>query len=413
MLKCESYIFKRDGKTLIYNSTDMSLELYDRDDLDFSQDLDEFILDQSVVRVDLSQPGFNRLRLHLTSRCNLGCTYCCADSNNKKDDLSITKIKYAIDYLVSNPKGGPPDINFFGRGEPTLAWDVMIQAIDYARVCSERTGLDISFSLTSNGTWGNDRREYIVDNFDYVEISMDGPRDIHNKYRMNVAGTGSFDTVFENVKFINDHSEIGLSLSVVVTDQSVGCMSEIASFLNNSFPRAHIHMDPVDMTGHRIGENSVNAPSVGDFLKNFMQCKVAIEESSQNISLSTSLIQMDGNRITNFCPCSGSGLVVSPSGDVGSCERIYPNEAGAAQFIYGRIGDGGMELELERYRSLSRYDSIEILECQKCYAQYFCRGGCPFLKVSKGDRFWEMPASYCSSMRESIEEYFWYISEKN
>lgn len=85
--------------------------------------------------------------LHLTERCNLDCTYCV----NKKCNSDMTEeiMRKACDLAFS--KGNTAGICFFG-GEPLLRKDLIYKAFDYCTMLSEKTGKEIRYKMTTNGT---------------------------------------------------------------------------------------------------------------------------------------------------------------------------------------------------------------------------------------------------------------------
>ena len=160
--------------------------------------------------------GIRQLILHVTNHCNLRCRYCYFFSQTydyapdlKKINMQEKVAYKAIDiYLASlnkqleknpNEKGA---ITFYG-GEPLLNFELIKKCVKYVK---ERQS-NVSFHLTSNGTVINKEiLDFLIDNNFYLSISLDGPKDMHDKNRVYSDGQGSYQTVYENLAFIKQYN---------------------------------------------------------------------------------------------------------------------------------------------------------------------------------------------------------------
>jgi uncharacterized protein len=136
-------------------------------------------------------PNLNSLTLNITEACNLNCVYCY--EQNKTDQAMTTDMMSHILTNLDLSKVG--QINFFG-GEPLLNWPVMKLCVDF---CNENhiTG---KIGMTTNLTLLTDEVIDYIDEYNLlVMISMDGIKEVHDKYRSN-----SWDTVYANIKKLID-----------------------------------------------------------------------------------------------------------------------------------------------------------------------------------------------------------------
>lgn len=146
--------------------------------------------------------------LELTEDCNLRCTYCIYHPKHPgfrefgKKHMSIETAKQAVDFLFENSK---PDaeslhVGFYG-GEPLLNFDVMKETIVYAK--GKLGNQAMTLGMTTNAVLLTPSVcDYLVENDVSVTISLDGPKEIHDKQRLFVDDTGSFDAVEKGVKTI-------------------------------------------------------------------------------------------------------------------------------------------------------------------------------------------------------------------
>lgn len=172
-------------------------------------------VDKIVFKNKLHSIGdFNRdvcslLVLGLTERCNLDCTYCCfggkfaAQRTHSHRSMSPEIAKKAIDDYLAQENisyGGYYPISFYG-GEPLLEWSLLTECVEHAKAYCETHGKKARFALTTNGTLLDDAIcDYLVENDFLILVSLDGPQNVHDRYRVFPNGKGSYETVYENLK---------------------------------------------------------------------------------------------------------------------------------------------------------------------------------------------------------------------
>lgn len=135
----------------------------------------------------------------ITRRCNMSCTYCYSD--NGAADIDEDTARRAVDLAYELvPPGEPLDLGFFG-GEPLLRFDLMKKVVPYVRVKEKQACVQTALSVTTNGTVVNpDVLRFLrEERFAYC-VSLDGPRDVHDRYRVFADGSGSFARVTRNLR---------------------------------------------------------------------------------------------------------------------------------------------------------------------------------------------------------------------
>lgn len=164
---------------------------------------------------DLAETFLNNklgyLILQVTQNCNLRCEYCIYSGNyhtrkhsNKRMSFDIAK--KAIDFFLEHSKERY-EISFgFYGGEPLLEFELIKKCVEYIE--SITYGKKVHYSITTNGTLlkGNILK-YIVDHDFLVTISLDGPKEVHNRSRLFVnSNIGSFDTIISNIEEIKKNA---------------------------------------------------------------------------------------------------------------------------------------------------------------------------------------------------------------
>ena len=147
--------------------------------------------------------------LQVTQNCNLRCEYCVYSGSyinrvhtNKR--MSFETAVKTIDFLAAHSLNcNEVSIGFYG-GEPLLEIELIKKAVSYAKeVFGEKK---VNFNMTTNATLLNmDIADFLVQNDFNITISLDGPRNIHNKNRIFAnSNKGTFDLIMENIALIRE-----------------------------------------------------------------------------------------------------------------------------------------------------------------------------------------------------------------
>ena len=139
------------------------------------------------------------LCLHIAHTCNLNCSYCFASQGKYHGERAIMSYevgKRALDFLIENSGTRRNlEVDFFG-GEPLLNFDVVKQLVEYARSIEKEKGKNFRFTLTTNGVLiDDDVIDFANKEMSNVVLSLDGRKEIHDRFRVDYAGNGSFDKI--------------------------------------------------------------------------------------------------------------------------------------------------------------------------------------------------------------------------
>ena len=139
------------------------------------------------------------LCLHVAHTCNLNCAYCFASQGKYAGERALMSFetgKRALDFLIENSGTRRHlEVDFFG-GEPLMNWDVVKRLVAYARTREKETGKEFRFTLTTNGILiDDDVIEFSNREMSNVVLSLDGRKEIHDAYRVDYKGEGSYDKI--------------------------------------------------------------------------------------------------------------------------------------------------------------------------------------------------------------------------
>jgi uncharacterized protein len=170
----------------------------------------------------------------VSGSCNMACRYCfycdelCARTQSHLKQMSMDTLRVVLSRVLDTAQERCTLI--FQGGEPTLAGLEFYRGLLELERRLNRRGIQIQHSLQTNGyrltdTWA---RFFAENNF-LVGLSLDGPREIHDQYRVDRHGGGTFDRVMETAALF---SRRGVQFNVlsVVTDASAAHVREIYAF---------------------------------------------------------------------------------------------------------------------------------------------------------------------------------------
>ena len=179
--------------------------------------------------------------------CNLACKYCfylhkadMLDSASKWQMTEEVLEEFTKTYIKAQPEGAPVNFAWQG-GEPTLMGiDFFKKAIEFQETY-KGPGQEISNSFQTNAMlideeWAAFFREH---NF-LIGVSIDGPKSVHNYYRVNRTGEGSFDRIMQSVEIMKEH-RVDFNALTCVTNVSASNGLEIYQFLREHFEFIWFH----------------------------------------------------------------------------------------------------------------------------------------------------------------------------
>src|SRR5882672_10989727 len=158
------------------------------------------------TRVKVSSYPLSTLVLNVNTGCNLSCTYCYKEDLAKPADgrkMDFVTAARSVDLLLAAGAARERvNIVFFG-GEPLSNIALIKQVVGYAEVAAGRAGQHMDFSMTTNATL---LTPALIDYFDEhrfgISVSIDGPKDIHDRHRKSVGGRGTYDVVARKVRVL-------------------------------------------------------------------------------------------------------------------------------------------------------------------------------------------------------------------
>jgi radical SAM protein with 4Fe4S-binding SPASM domain len=329
--------------------------------------------------------------LVLTEDCNMACTYCYEyGSCRRKSSMKKEDIDKIFDFVLAKKTAEGYDhvsISLFG-GEPSMEFELAKYVVKKAKSNS------IAVELVTNGYFGKDFREFVLDNFKTVNFSIDGPSWIHDKQRPDLYGAGTHTVVSDNIKSLQ--RRINVKLRATITGHSQNHLMEITDHFVNEFNPKRIHLEPV-MGCERAGD----VVDLKRFIPDFIHVFTKYSETKRIVS--TSVVNM-GIPMATFCKIKQK-LVFYPDGKITSCHRVN-RETESDDPVSGILNIGsvtdGYEAVTKRAASVeANIRNAREGVCGICFAKYFCKGvGCHANCIMQNNSL--LPAnSFCETIRNT------------
>ena len=188
------------------------------------------------------------LCLHVAHTCNLNCSYCFASQGKYHGDRAVMSFevgKRALDFLVENSGTRRNlEVDFFG-GEPLMNFQVVKDLVAYARSIEREKGKNFRFTLTTNGMLvDDDVIEFANKECHNVVLSLDGRKEVHDRFRVDYSGKGSWETIVPKFqKFVEAREGKGYYMRGTFTHHNPDFLEDIRKMLDLGF--SELSMEPV------------------------------------------------------------------------------------------------------------------------------------------------------------------------
>ncbi len=341
-----------------------------------------------------------------TSDCNLRCVYCYAGAGENPKKIKWEVAKAAIDIVFENAeKLGKKEIriSFHGGGEPAVACDIVTKSVEYAQKIAKERNLKLNTHLATNAVLSDSQMSWIINNISRVNISLDGPKDIHDTQRMTPEGKGSFDIVMKNIRKF-EKANYPYGVRTTITDNSVRRMAEMVDFFHENTNLKSLHFEQLFECG-RCMKTKWSAPDPNVFVKNFIKAVERAEKYGIEIYNSGSRIET----ITDsFCGASRDSFCPTPDGFVTSCFEVSsPSDPRSATFFYGKYNEKTkkFDFDIKKLQKLQERRVQNIKKCQGCFLKWHCCGDCPAKVLSSTGDMFEPDETRCKVNREITKYY--------
>ena len=322
--------------------------------------------------------------------CNLDCKYCYFLSKerlypNSSFRMSETLLEqYTRQYIEAQ---SAPEITFAWQGgEPTLmGLNFYQQAIGYQQKY-RKPGTRIVNTFQTNGVLLDDEWcAFFAANDFLIGISIDGPRSLHDHYRVDKGGAPTFDRVMRGLDFLKQY-HIPFNVLTTVHAGNADSALEIYRFLRDEVGAEFLQFIPIveraNSTGFQEGETvterSVTAQQYGAFLIAIFDEWVRRDVGRVFVQIfDVALSAWTGGHpgLCIFEETCGTALALEHNGDVYSCDHFVE-----PKHLVGNIVDIPLAeivvSDQQRQFGLAKRDTLPRY-CRECDVRFMCNGECP------------------------------------
>ncbi|MFJ2777373.1 radical SAM protein [Kitasatospora sp. NPDC087315] len=205
-----------------------------------------------LLGLDASPCRISGLRVVLTDRCNMACTYCFVDTNTGKPDMTKKELAEGLRFLFEQNAGQEEvSIQWFG-GEPTIRFDLMQYGDQLADTLAERYDVArVRRTVVTNGARLTDEALDHLVAYEYgVGISIDGPPGINSAHRLLLGGQPADDRIRRNVTRLVEADGLHVGCNLTPTAANIGRLAETVRWIIDDLGLKFIYVNtPIPTAG--------------------------------------------------------------------------------------------------------------------------------------------------------------------
>ena len=318
------------------------------------------------------------LCLHVAHTCNLNCAYCFASQGKYHGERAVMSFevgKQALDFLIANSGTRRNlEVDFFG-GEPLMNFQVVKDLVAYARSIEKEHNKNFRFTLTTNGLLiDDDVIDFANREMSNVVLSLDGRKEIHDRYRVDYAGKGSWERIVPKFqKLVAARGGKNYYMRGTFTHANPDFLKDIQQMLDLGF--TELSMEPVVCApGDPSALTEEDFPVVCRQYEQLAELMLRRDREGKPFTFYHYMLDLSGGpciykRISG-CGSGTEYMAVTPWGDLYPCHQFVGDE----KFRLGNIWDG--VTNTERRAEFAACNVYAHPECRDCWARLYCSGGC-------------------------------------
>ena len=324
--------------------------------------------------------GFG-LTLIPTYNCNFACDYCY--ENSEMHSMSPKDGSVMSDEVIDNivklceqriePKSAFA-VTWYG-GEPLLGKHIIDRLTkEFIRICDEKESEYHAGIITNGYLLSKQNLDFLIDSrVSFAQVTIDGPREVHDKRRCLKSGGPTYDRIMRNLDNIDDDKGLRVAIRINVDKRNENRLSELLEDLKR---RGINERKNVSLSFGQVFHVSGSCPDIST------TCMVTPEFSDFLVEAYKTAIDM-GFRQTNYptrmlgnCGAIGSGsALIEPNGNIQNCWETVGHEDKRT----GILGPDGIKYE-DNYLKWMGWTPFSE-ECTSCDVLPICMRGCPYRSV--------------------------------
>ena len=333
----------------------------------------------------IHMPALSLLIKPASGNCNMRCRYCFyADELDNREIRSYGKMSVDTMHTIVDKAMEYGDYECtiaFQGGEPTLAGlDFYRDLVAYVTAHENPKKLKIHYALQTNGYLINEEwAAFLGENHFLVGVSLDGLKEIHDRYRLDAAGKGTYQRVISAIRLLEKH-QVEYNILTVVTAATARNGQKIYNYFKKNHFGYQQYIECLDPIGEEPGQHeySLTPEKYGEFLKSMFDAWYLDMRSGtyvynryfENLMMIMAGQQPESCNMRGVC---GKQWVFEADGSVYPCD-FYALD----QWRLGNIQENSFEEMDEKRDELGfiQWSMQQQEDCRKCRWFGLCRNGC-------------------------------------
>lgn len=334
------------------------------------------------------QDNVYKVIVYMTNACNFRCTYCTQGHEIKQlnDDVEAKIIKLIAKQAKASRK---IDLSLFG-GEPLIEYERICTMLENVKGLCDNEHCELVVSAATNGYLLTLERVQMLKRLGlkWLQITLDGSKEIHDKRRVLANGNPTFDIVIENIIMVLKEG-IQVTLRINVDEENISDISEV------------IERIPEEYRGF-IQVSICNLFQNEEELSTFDLTKQTIEKG-----------YFYARRRNTYAGCHASqknATVINTDGSILLCSNTDSEEK-----RMGYINDSG-NICIERiadYYHLKTLTALDNPECRECVELPFCAAGCKYARFRDNMKCVEKNGDGLSLRERALLDYYYDLQREN
>ena len=310
-----------------------------------------------------------------TLDCNLNCIYCYEMKQKAPRMMNKEVAKKLIDFLDKKLVGTENLHVVWYGGEPLLAPKVIFNlSKSFTKLCDKHECSYFTTIVSNCYLLDKPLAEKLKEDcrIESVQVTIDGPQEVHDKRRPLRSGKGSFEKIVENLKEVCDIIKVVIRVNIDM--RNIPYISQLLDFLSDegfmrrcqlSFGRIHPYTDACkSVSGYCYTDEMYSKKEVELY-------KMALSKGFE--------VKKYPIPVQSYCGAvSLNSFIVDPEGNFYKCWGTLSDETE----IVGSLDQP--EFYSKKFFKWMSWNPFEFEECRKCNIFPICKGGCPYRGFKEG-----------------------------
>ena len=360
--------------------------------------IDELALVRSSYEASRQSKGSLTLTIAPTMACNFACGYCFQGLNKPTKKMTPDVQDAIIDFVKSKKDLKSLSIVWYG-GEPLMGKDSIFRLSDILISYCDKNKISYGAGIVSNAWFlnGEMAAQLYTRRVKWVQVTIDGDRDTHDRMRPLTSGGRTFDRILDNIEQALDQTAISIQARVNVGQSNVDrANAMLDGFVERRLGQRgnfHVYFAPIEASTPESGSAFEERLSRAEFNRKVL----ALEGRARELGFAG--IQTPSSGFAGMCvAASHGGYVVAGNGDVHKCwETAHdPSKRTGSIFEPDRLHDS-VNASL-----WSQWTPFDNATCASCKILPMCGGFCAHRFIYANPEEGALP---CPSWKWNTAEY--------